>query len=96
MTCTRIRCPGGKVGFVCHTSYSQAEEEWRRRYRAGERQVYCGVCGKWQFPDGCKHEGKLTTRQFNAMQRKLEKLSPKELQKQITAMLNPMKKARAK
>lgn len=47
-------------------AYIQDEEEFWRRYRKGERQLYCWKCQRWQFPDACDHEGRETQREFDA------------------------------
>ena len=66
--CTRVN------GFcVCVTSYSAWMEDADRRHRRGERQLYCGACGKWRWPDECGHEGRLTGRQFNALCKRAER-----------------------
>lgn len=42
-----------------------------RRHKAGQRQVYCLVCRKWQWPDHVgPHADTMTERAFKAMEKR--------------------------
>lgn len=56
---------------VCHIDYIAQEEEFWRRYRKGERQLFCWTCMRWQFPDQCDHEDRQTRREFDAETRRI-------------------------
>lgn len=52
---------------ICETSYGAAIE----RVNRGERQLYCGPCRKWRWPEECAHEARLTGPQFRALLRQM-------------------------
>jgi hypothetical protein len=51
---------------VCVLSYTEAALDAERRLRKGDRQLYCGECARWRWPEECAHEGRLTELQFKA------------------------------
>lgn len=56
--------------MICGCSpYIQQAIEAERRLRAGERQLYCGSCGRWVWPDECEHASRLTEREFRRLAR---------------------------
>lgn len=59
--------------YLCTTDYTEQAMEADRRLRRGERQLYCGVCQKWRWPEECDHPGRMTEREFKAMVRRMEK-----------------------
>ena len=68
MTCLRIR-----DGWVCEIEYVTHAVEAQRRIRQGERQLYCGMCARWRWPEECEHAGRLTGREFAALERRAKR-----------------------
>jgi len=64
---TASRCTPIPGGFLCEIGYVKQAEEGARRVRRGERQLYCGVCEHWVWPEECRHAGRLTAREFRSM-----------------------------
>ena len=64
------RCNPPDLGYMAF--HSDAD----RRHKRGERQVYCGVCKRWQWPEHVSDEHRphtLTRQQFDAAVRRIEK-----------------------
>lgn len=62
-----------QASYLCTMSYVEQSVEAERRYRRGERQLYCFECGTWEWPDGCVHEGKMTYRELRSYIAKVKK-----------------------
>ena len=60
-------------GCVCEIEYVARALEAERRIRRGERQVYCGMCVRWRWPEECSHSGRLSAREFAAMVRQSQR-----------------------
>lgn len=53
--------------------YLSAHADAERRLRHGERQLWCGPCDGWVWPDHCEHPGRLTSKEHAAMLRSAKK-----------------------
>lgn len=60
---------------LCVTSYGAWLDECKERTKRGEKQLHCGLCGKWRWPGECEHDRSemLDTRAFNRMVRETAK-----------------------
>jgi hypothetical protein len=52
---------------LCTLDYVEQAMAAEKRLRKGDRQLYCGTCRKWRWPEECDHPGRLTGRQFDAL-----------------------------
>ncbi len=53
--------------FVCTTEYTKQAIAAERRLQRGERQLHCGECDKWVWPEACDHPNRQTAQQFAAL-----------------------------
>ena len=60
-------------GLCVSIPYVEAGVEATRRLQAGDRQLYCGECRRWVWPEQCAHEGRMTDREFTALVRRLQR-----------------------
>lgn len=64
------------ISPLCN-SYGAWIEDWERRHRAGQRQVYCAVCGKWRWPDEVGPKARtVTAKQFAKLAKEAEAMYP--------------------
>lgn len=61
---------GRQATYLCAISYVEKAE---RRYRRGERQLYCPECGLWRWLDECEHENRMTYRELRSYIAKVKK-----------------------
>lgn len=53
--------------------YSVAIADAEGRMKRGERQLYCGVCQRWVWPDQCQHPGRWSQAGFRRETKRLER-----------------------
>lgn len=65
----------GMVYLDAPTSYGGWIDDCQARVKRGEKQLYCGDCGKWRWPGECEHDRTkmLTRRQLMDKTRLIEK-----------------------
>lgn len=64
---------GDDRAVVLHSgtnSYTRDIDEANRRIKAGQRQSWCGICGRWRWPDEkCCDSTRLSKRAFDKLVR---------------------------
>ena len=61
-------------GILCVAmSYVEKSAEATRRLRRGERQLHCGKCDRWVWPEECDHPDRQTIKEYDADSRAIKK-----------------------
>ena len=61
---------------ICGLDYTERAMQAEKRLRRGERQLHCGTCGLWRWPEECEHEDRLSAQRFRALLRAAERQWP--------------------
>lgn len=79
---------------ICVLSYVEEAIQAEQRIKRGERQLYCSECGGlWRWPEECKHEGRLTEKEFATMARRIKRQVAKDYPSQEAQYIKAVREA---